>query len=152
MHIREYITLLQNSEVQLAGALADLADYHCTEPEICAVGRQLASWSRQHVTALAPFGADYLLREGLAEKAPPQGVARQPRPGSYGLLYDLQAAWLLAQDVYLRWTVLGQVARALRDRQLATLCAELGNQTDRQLAWLRTRIVMSAPQALITDP
>ncbi len=146
-----YLALLRERERELAEALRALADYHAGDPDVGATGQLLAGWSAAHVEALDALS---LARPpgSVPEPVPPPPPAVEMHSGSYGLLLDLQSVWLLAQDVHLRWTVLGQVARALRDVELEATCAALGAQTDRQVAWLHTRLVDAAPQALIAAP
>lgn len=153
MHVREYIEVLRAGEEQLASALIDLAIEHEKEPDLGSTARLLASWSLQHVQALVRLGERLLLKERApTDAAPPCAVLRKPGGGRPGLLGDLEATWLMGQDVHLRWTVLGQTARALHDRELTDVSADMGAETDRQLAWLRTQIVAIAPQVLIVDP
>jgi len=135
MHVGVYLESLRERERELANALLALAEYHVGEPDICPTCQLLAAWSEAHVQA---------------PDSPP--AALEVRRGSYGLLLALHDLCLLAQGVHLRWTVLGQVARALRDDELEAACAAMGQETDRQLAWLQTRIVELAPQALIASP
>ena len=71
-----------------------------------------------------------------------------PRSGETGLLRDLHDLWLAAAEVHLCYEAVRQAGRALHDKELVALCDRLGLQTDRQLAWLRTRIDQAAPQAL----
>ena len=150
MHIEAYVDLLRERERELAGALLALADSHVGEPDVGAASQLLASWSQAHVATLDELRLG--LPAGAALEPPPTSAPAEMHGGSYGLLLDLQGVWLLAQDVHLRWTVLGQVARALRNRELEATCAALGAQTDRQVAWLHTRMVEAAPQALIAAP
>ena len=49
------------------------------------------------------------------------------------------------------WMVIGRRARGLRDELLETANASRAD-VERQLAWLTTRIKMTAPQALIVEP
>ncbi len=148
--MRAYLVLLEELERQLADSLEVLADFHAGEPDVSVIGRLLAQWSRRHVATLADLsqrrGDDALLQPA----AVPLVVG--PHGGSLGLLVDLQSAWVRAQDVHLRWMVLGQVARALRDGELERVCTTLGAETERQVAWLHTRVVEVAPQALIAAP
>lgn len=148
MHIHAYLELLRERERQLADALRALADHYAGEPDVASTAPVLAQWSEEHAQALGELAAQYLPGDD-PELAP---VVVEPRGGSYGLLLDLHGVWLLAQDAHLRWTVLGQAARALRDPGLESACATMGGQTDRQLAWLQTQLVARAPQALIAAP
>ncbi len=144
----DYIGELRAGEQELGDAFLALAEHHVDEPDIYATAELMAVWCREHVQALGQIGARYRLPE---QREPPdrRALFQGPRIGSYGLLHDLHDLWLLGQGVHLRWTVLGQVARALRDGELEATCADLGRQTDRQLAWLRTQIAATAPQALV---
>lgn len=151
MHIGAYLELLRERERELADALLALTDYHAGEPDVGATCQLLAGWSAAHARTLDDLSLER--RQGSAlEPAPAPAPMVEMHSGSYGLLLDLQGVWLLAQDVHLRWTVLGQVARVLRDRELEAVCGALGAQTDRQVAWLHTRMVEAAPQALIAAP
>lgn len=147
MRVRAYLRQLQEREAALADALAALAGRHGNDPDVSPTCLVLASWSRHHADALAA------LVERPAPPGPPQLAPSQGPPApDLDLLAELQHAWLAAQDVHLRWTVVGQIARALRDPRLVALAADLGRETDRQLAWLHTRIVDVAPEALIAPP
>ncbi len=127
-----------------------LAGHHAGEPEVSAACQLLAQWSEQHVAALGELEPRF--EQGEDDIMVPPPAAPPLQSGSYGLLLGLHSAWLLAQDVHLRWTVLGGAARALRDVALEQACAALGAESDRQVAWLRTRLVEAAPQALIAAP
>ncbi len=45
--------------------------------------------------------------------------------------------------------MLKQAAQALRDEEMIAACQRGTEQTDRRIAWLRTRIDQAAPQALV---
>ncbi|MGP3926298.1 hypothetical protein [Streptomyces sp. 8N616] len=64
------------------------------------------------------------------------------------LLRDLRQLYLTAEDVNLHWTVLGQVARAVRDEELLEEVSVLHGQTLTQVKWLKTRLKEAAPQVL----
>jgi hypothetical protein len=152
VYVSRYVAQLRESEAALAEALESLAEHHAGEPDVRSTAVLLASWSRQHAQSLAAVTERYKLRE---VREPPPSAATpfcEPHGGDGDLLLDLHQAWLLGQQVHLRWTVLGQVARALRDGEVSAMAGELGTETDRQLAWLQTRIVEVAPQALIIGP
>ena len=67
------------------------------------------------------------------------------------LVRDLQDTALLAQQAKLCWLSCMQAALALRDDLLRDTCAECGERTDRQIAWLQTEMKVAAPQALTTS-
>jgi hypothetical protein len=55
----------------------------------------------------------------------------------------------LTSFVDITWTVIGQAAQGLRDRDLLDTVSSCQSQKATQLAWLQTRIKQAAPQALI---
>ena len=148
MRVWRYIQFLRESEARLADAFDALAEDHVGEPDVRSTALLLASWSHQHVQTLNETARRYAPKKPL-EAVLPESRPEGPHDGGRDLLLDLHEVWLLGQEVHLCWTVLGQVARALRDGRLVTMAAELGSETDRQLAWLHTRIVEAAPQALV---
>lgn len=149
MHVAEYIGLLHSSEQKLAEALRKVAVHHRDEVDIEQTCKLLASWSEQHVVALAPVVARYHEQHPGEPEDLREALFHGPRTGPMAMIRDLHDLWLLASEVSLCWTVLDQSARALRDRELERLCTELKQQTDRQIAWLKTRIKQASPQALV---
>lgn len=65
---------------------------------------------------------------------------------------DLQDLYALSSFTDITWTVVGQAAQGLRDRELVDLAEDHEQETARQLTWLRTRMKQAAPQALIAAP
>lgn len=151
MHVGAYLELLRAREQQLAEALAAVADHYADAPDLAGPCDNLAAWSWQHVRVLGSLSARYPPEQEPAPPAPLPPPA-EPQGGSYGLLHALHALWLLARDVQMRWEILGQVAWAMRDRELLATCEALGEEARRQAAWARTRLVESAAQAIIAAP
>ncbi len=149
LHIAAYLGLLWASEQQLADAYRTVGERHSAEADIHAMCAQLAAWSQAHVEALRPMIARYEAQTSDEPKRLADALFQGPRIGGIGLLRDLHDLELLAYQVHLCWLALGQGARALYDTDMVRLCEELGLETDRQLAWLRTRIREIAPQALV---
>ncbi|MEW1653769.1 hypothetical protein [Streptomyces sp. NPDC093707] len=77
----------------------------------------------------------------------PEAHGKPPTPG-IALLHDLCLLHEKAQAVHIHWTVLGQVARALRDRELLDQAAAHHDETRTQIKWITTRIREMAPQAV----
>jgi hypothetical protein len=113
----------------------------------------LAGWCDDHRERLAPvvrrYGEDRDVDE--PERLHAAGLA-ETRPGEIGLLRDLQDLHTLATLVHTTWTVIGQGAQGLRDRELLELAQQCDGETTRQIAWLETRRKVAAPQALIVAP
>jgi len=149
MYVAEYLGRLQSAEEQLAEALVAVSKRHSdTSPEVAMTGNLLSSWSRQHAAALAPVVAHYGQRHTSQPEQLRRTLFQEPRSGGLGLLRDLQDTSILAQEVLLDWTILGQAARALRDGELQELCRRLGAETQRQIDWLHTQLVEAAPEIL----
>jgi ferritin-like metal-binding protein YciE len=149
MHLGNYLGLVHSSEQQLAQALSMIADHHGDEPDIEQTCQLLACWSDQHVEVLTPLVDRYSEDKSDEPERLSRTLFEEPRTGSLALLRDLHDLWLLAHEVQLCWTVLSQAAQALRDRELLNTCQQCGQDTNRQIAWLMTRIKQSAPQALV---
>jgi hypothetical protein len=149
MHVDTYLGLLHGGERELAEALGQVAHHHAAEPDVVATCTLLAGWSREHVAALAPAIARYREADEPEAEDVHSELFRGPRSSGVGLVRDLHDLWVLASQTRMAWTVLQQAALALRDRELVDLAERCGGETDRQLAWLRTRIKQAAPQALV---
>jgi formylmethanofuran dehydrogenase subunit D len=143
-----YLGLLRQSERHLSEAFSNVATHHAQSPDVYAICMLMSNWSARQAEALHPIIARY----GEDSQKEPDRLRRAlfegPRSGGIGLLRDLHDLWLAAAEVHLCYEAIRQAARALHDRELVELCERSGAQTDRQLAWLRTRIDQAAPQAL----
>lgn len=149
MHVGNYLALVQASEEQLANAFLTVAEHHQDEPDIGGVCHLQASWSREHLEKLKPLTKKYSEQKNDEPERLHQALFEGTRTGSLALLRDLHDLWLLANEVHLCWLVLDQAAKALHDEQLEETCVMSDKQTQRQLAFLLTRIKQSAPQTLI---
>ncbi|MBI3803106.1 MAG: nitrate reductase [Nitrospirae bacterium] len=148
LHVGNYLGLLHGSEGQLAQALLTVAEHHRDEPDVHSECKLLAAWSHQHTAALRPLVQRYGEEKSSAPENLQKALFHGPRTGGIGLLRDLHDLWLLANEVHLCWTVLLQAARALHDEELKSVCKKLDGETERQIAWLLTRIKQAAAQAL----
>lgn len=151
-HLTTYIGLADHSEKTLADSFRAVADGHAHVADVFHTCRMLAEWSEANRAALAPI----IERYGEADVEEPErlhaaGLART-REGEIGLLRDLQDLHVLASLVQTTWTVVGQGAQGLRDKDLLQVADEANGQTARQLTWLNTRMKSAAPQALIVAP
>jgi formylmethanofuran dehydrogenase subunit D len=147
-HVPDYVGLLIASEKNVAEAFATVARRHEAEPDILDECRLFSKWSSEHVERLEPFRRRLGARTSREAKRLRRAVLDRGRKGGFGLLQDLHDLWLLAHEVHVCWNVLGQAVRALRDEQLEREILAMTSETDRQIAWLRTRIKQAAPQAL----
>jgi hypothetical protein len=151
---------LHRSENHLARRLLAVADRHRTDHEVFHVGRDLATWSQDHVRRLAPFGDRYGVRldpEPAGEPSPlarlreavSDRLGRRSAPGLL-LLRGLRSLLVDATGVSADWEMVAQVAQGIRDTDLLALAQRCHPQTLRQLKWANSRIKVSAPQILVS--
>ncbi|SDG58226.1 hypothetical protein SAMN05216553_109187 [Lentzea fradiae] len=149
MHLATYLGLLHTSLRSLAAAFREVAKGHGDEPDVQHTCTVLASRIDAQTEKLGPivgrYGED---REDEPERLHTAEFT-ETRSGGVGLLRDLQDLYALASFTDITWTVVGQAAQGLRDKELMDVVSSCEQDTARQLAWLQTRIKQSAPQALI---
>lgn len=149
MHLTTYIGLLDSSLRTLADAFREVGDGHAEEPDVFHLCHVLAGRIDGEVEMLTPVVRRYgARREQEPERLHAEGID-SPRSGGVGLLRDLHDLYMLSSLVEMTWTVIGQAAQGLRDRELLHIVQSCEEDTSRQLQWLRTRIKQAAPQALI---
>ncbi|HJU06702.1 MAG TPA: nitrate reductase [Nitrospiraceae bacterium] len=144
-----YLWLAHRSEHHLADAFTNVAHHHMPEPDIYATCTLMASWSKGHAEKLRPFIERYGEEKSKKAERLHEALFDETRTGGVGLLHDLHDLWLATSAVHLGYEALKQAAFALHDQALVETCQTFGHETDRQLAWLRTRIDQAAPQALV---
>lgn len=149
MHLGNYLSMVHRSDDELAEALLSVAEHHKDEPDIYEDCKLLAKWSKAHVQRLQPFCEKYGEESESEPKKLHHSLFKGPRKGGVGLLRDLHDLYLMATEAHISWTVLGMAAMGLQDKELEAACAELGHETERQMAWLLMRIKLAAPMALV---
>jgi hypothetical protein len=149
MNVADFLGMLVSAEGELAEAFESVGLRHRNESEVVRNCRLGAVWSRRHVEMAGPL----LKRYGQKKKLPPRilhGVLFSGvRRGAVGLLRDLMDLSLMAHQVHGLYSALHKAASALRDEELQTFCDEMGIDTNRQLAWLRSKIGTAAAQTLV---
>ena len=149
MHLATYLGLLHTSLRTLADAFREVAKGHSEEPDVQRTCEVLAVRIDRQVSELSPIVERY----GEHREQEPERLHTasfdQTRSGGVGLLRDLQDLYALSSFTDITWTVVGQAAQGLRDKELMDVVSSCEQDTARQLAWLKTRIKQSAPQALI---
>jgi hypothetical protein len=149
MHLATYLGLLHTSLRTLADAFREVAKGHGEEPDVQRTCEVLAGRIDGQVEKLGPVVERY----GEHREPEPERLHTakfdQIRSGGVGLLRDLQDLYALSSFTDITWTVVGQAAQGLRDKELMDVVSSCEQDTARQLAWLKTRIKQSAPQALI---
>jgi hypothetical protein len=57
--------------------------------------------------------------------------------------------YLRSQEAAMTWVMVGQAAKALRDKELLSLATDCQTETELQGKWFTTRIKTGAPQTLV---
>ncbi len=149
MHLATYIGLLDEGEKTLAHSFRQVADGHADDADVHHLCHRLATQCDGHREQLAPMVERYgEEREREPEELHAEGLSRT-RTGGVGLLRDLHDLYMLVSYLDIAWTVVGQAAKAARDKELIEIVAECEEETSTQLKWLTTRMKEAAPQALI---
>jgi hypothetical protein len=148
-HLRTYVGLLHAAEQTLGDSYRQVAQGHHQEADVFHMCRQMAAQCDSHVAALQPIVDRYgEQREEEPERLHAEGLAAT-RSGGVGLLRDMQDLYMLASFVDITWTLIGQAARGARDRDVIDIVERCEQEITKQLAWLRTRLKVAAPQALL---
>jgi hypothetical protein len=149
MHLATYIGLLHTSLSTLADAFRQVGQGHPDEADVARTCEVLATRIDDQATRLGPI-VDHYSEHREEEPARLHATSLDgTRTGGVGLLRDLQDLYMLASFTDITWTVVEQAAQGLRDHDLLEIVSSCEQDTARQLAWLRTRIKQTAPQALI---
>jgi hypothetical protein len=148
-HIADYIGLLDESEKRLGKGFEQVRKTHPDEPDIDALCKLFAAWSKQAESMLKPFVSKYGERREGEPKRLDKALLVKRKQGGFDMLRDIHDLWLLANESMMSLIVLEQAARALRDQDLLDTLKHMQDRNERQLTWLKTRINQAAPQVLV---
>ena len=151
---------LHEAETALAEEYRTVGERHAAEHDIFHACTTLAKQCHTHAEQLRAAAARY--GEQLPEQDPPEpgegllsGLRRKSSeltgrrpPTGVLLLRDLRRLYLLASECEIDWEMVGQGAKAARDRELLGTVTECLEQTTVQVKWLKTRIKEASPQTL----
>jgi hypothetical protein len=150
---------LHRSESELGRSLDAIAARHHNDHGIHHVARDLALWSREHVTLIADIGPRYGVRlrwrprlsaiAGSAQEWVSDRLGRRPEPALL-LLTDLRRLHRSAAGVSVDWELLAQGAQAVKDDDLLALTQRCHPQALRQMRWANAMLKELSPQALAT--
>ena len=149
MYLANYIGLLHQSERNLAEAYRKVADGHANHADVYHICHILAKQCDAHAEALKPFADRYGEEKSQEPERLYHDLFDEIREGSFGLLRDLQDLYLMANFCDITWTMVGQAAQGVRDRELLETVNSLEEQTTTQIKWLKTKMKESAPQTLL---
>jgi hypothetical protein len=149
MHLATYLGMMHRSELDLAKGFRVVADGHAEEPDVYHTCQTLAKQCEEHAEKLEPFVDRY----GEEKPEEPDRLYHElfdeTRSGGLGLLRDMQDLYLMANACDISWTIIGQAAQGLSDRDLLEVVDSCEGQTATQIKWLKTRMKQAAPQALL---
>jgi hypothetical protein len=149
VHLAHYLGLLHESQIHLADAFRQVAADHREESDVFEICGRLAKQCDCQAEQLQPFAERY------GEDAPTEPdrlhseLFRGTRTGGLGLLRDLHDLYLMTCECDVAWTLVGQAAQGLRDRELMEVVQRCEQETSIQLKFLLTRMKQAAPQALL---
>lgn len=150
-----------DAETELAGDLLRIGERHKVEQDVFHLTRTLSAWCDRHVHRLAEQAARYDIDldagavedeqdRGLVSRLREKGselVGRRPEPGML-LLRDLRELHLSAARASLAWTVLGQGAQAVSDKELLATVTACHPETIRTMKWTVQKVKEASPQVL----
>jgi len=149
MHIGNYINMVHKSQKDLVKAFNLVSTEHGEEPDVSETCNLLASWSEELIEELKPFTKKYGEQRNKEPDRLMRTLFNKPRPGSMGLLRDLQDLWLMTSEAEVCCVILRQAASGLKDQGLIEVCNLVEKQAKRQSSWLLTRMKSSSTQTLI---
>ena len=160
MKLHLAIEELHRSEDNLVHVLLSMSDRHKAEHGVFHVTRDLATWSADHVRALAAIGRDYGLElspdaggdpgvmAALSQKAS-ELLGRRPEPGLL-LLADLRHLYRETSGVSIDWELLAQAAQGARKPDLLEVAERCHPETLRQAQWANGMLKEAATQILVS--
>lgn len=152
MHLAHYLGLLHRAETVLGNSFREVGEAHAEEADVFHTCEKLAKECARHAERLAEFAKRY------GEDAPDEPdrlhseLFHGPRQGGIALLRDLQDLYLMATECDIAWTLVGQAAQGARDSELLDVVQGCEGETAIQLKWIKSRMKVAAPQALVVAP
>ncbi|MFL6239087.1 MAG: hypothetical protein ACJ735_06305 [Actinomycetes bacterium] len=154
------LSRLHAAELDLGDEWRKVAERHATEQDVWHTGHQLAEQCAARAEQVRALGERYdasisephdvALWDTLlaaVRRTTAELIGRRPEPGLL-LLIDLRRLYAAAHEVDLSWIMLGQVAQALRDRELLSQVDELHRQLLTQIKWIKTKVKEATPQVI----
>jgi hypothetical protein len=149
MHLANYLGYLHQTELDLAEGYRKVGEGHPQEADVYHLTHTLAKQCESHAEKLKPFVDRYGEEKPEEPERLYHELFEQTRSGSLGLLRDMQDLYLMASACDISWTMIGQAAQGLRDRELLEVVNSCEMETYNQMKWIRTRMKVAASQTLI---
>jgi hypothetical protein len=149
MHLGHYIDLVHRAQSNLANAFREVGAQHSDEPDVHQQCTTFAQQCDQHAALAHGFIDRYATEHDDEPDRLHRTLFDGARSGSLALLRDLHDLYVMACESDICWTLVAQGAQGARDPELLAVVQQCAPATAAQLAWLRTRLKQSAPQALV---
>lgn len=162
MKIAVALDEVRDAESELIAALVAVGERHRADHDVFHLTRLLRGWADERLRQLAPHADRYDVeldperigddgrRPGPTQRlggAGAEPVGATPDPGVV-LLRDVRDLHLAASRVSLAWTVLGQGAQAVVDRELLAVTTACHPQAIRTVEWTVQKAKEASPQVL----
>ena len=150
MHLANYLGYLHRAEQDLADGFRRVAEAHAQEVDVYHLCKALfAKQCETHAEQLKPFVERYGEHKPEEPEQLYHEFCDQTRSGSLGLLRDMHDLYLMANACDIAWTMIGQAAQGLGDRELLEVVESCEKETANQVKWINSRMKVAAPQTLI---
>jgi hypothetical protein len=155
-----YIEKLHGALTDLAGEYRKVGERHAAEQDVYHACHTLAKQCQGQADALRPHAARHTAdipededdgsRESMLAGLRRATAAVVSHSSTSGLLLlrDLRRLHLSIEEAAMLWLIVGQGAKAARDRELLVLVEHSREEITNQLLWISTRIKETAPQVL----
>lgn len=160
MKIGLVLAQLHRDENDLAQQLLHVSERHKVDHEIYHLGRDLATWSQQHVAEIADIATHYSQDLDPAPRSDNSVLATLREKGSRlvgreseaGLLMlrDLRQVYIMACGVSTDWEMLAQAAQGIKHQDLLGVAERCHPRTLRQMKWANGKIKESSTQVLVS--
>src|SRR5919107_5684367 len=118
MHLANYLQYLTKAENNLAEGFRKIGKAHAAETDIFHTADTLAKQCEAHVEQLRPFCEEYGKERTTEPDRLYHELFTEARSGGLGLLRDLQDLYLMVSACDISWTMIGQAAQGVPDRDL----------------------------------
>ncbi|MFI8203507.1 hypothetical protein [Streptomyces sp. NPDC085937] len=144
-----YLDFQRAHQITVASSCTVVSEGHPGDADVQWTTARFARQCREQADVLASSSA-FL---GSPSQAAPERMhvagLTSARSGPAGLLRDLQELYQLVSLSDITWSLVGQAARAVRNRELIRVIDDCSAQTTAQLDWLRLSMKTIAPQTLL---
>ncbi|HEX2181548.1 MAG TPA: hypothetical protein VHH10_04625 [Rubrobacteraceae bacterium] len=149
MYLANYLGVLHQSERDLADAFRKVGEGYAAEADVFHTCNTLAKQCEVHAKKLGPFVDRYGEERDEEPERLYYELFDEIRGGSLGLLRDLHDLYVMANFCDIAWTMVGQAAQGIADRELLGVVSACEGETSTQIKWLKTRMKQAAPQTLL---